>query len=235
MFVMTKLSFLLLVLLSLCVSYTTSFSIGGDTLLVGQSLSANQTLISQGSIFELGFFKPGASSNIYLGVWYKNCAEKITVWVANRESPLNDPASLKLELSPDGYLVLLTNFTKTVWSTTPTSSMPKSTAEAELSDARCRLDCIRICSCVAYAYNNSGCFLWEGALINLQEAGIAVGGRTGADIYIRLSASELQHQIASGSPRIGVYCETVLDSVREVLDFLVVSSVLDSEIGKRSL
>ncbi|CAK7340553.1 unnamed protein product [Dovyalis caffra] len=79
-----------------------------------------------------------------------------------------------------------------------------SKASHESSDAGCRLDCIRNCSCMAYAYNNSGCFLWEGALINLQQAGIAGGGRTGADIYIRLSASELQHQIGSGSPLIVV-------------------------------
>ncbi|KAL3591103.1 hypothetical protein D5086_009743, partial [Populus alba] len=106
----------------------TCFSIGDDTLLVGQSLSANQTLISQNGIFELGFFKPGASLSIYLGIWYKSFADKMIVWVANRESPLNNPASSKLELSPDGILVLQTNFTKTVWSTALASSMPNNKA-----------------------------------------------------------------------------------------------------------
>ncbi|XP_011039073.1 PREDICTED: G-type lectin S-receptor-like serine/threonine-protein kinase At2g19130, partial [Populus euphratica] len=57
------------------------------------------------------------------------------VWVANRESPSNDPASSKLELSADGNLVLLTNFTKTIWSTALASSMSNtSTAEAVLLD-----------------------------------------------------------------------------------------------------
>ncbi|KAJ6995880.1 G-type lectin S-receptor-like serine/threonine-protein kinase [Populus alba x Populus x berolinensis] len=106
-----------------------------DTLLVGQSLSASQTLISQNGTFELGFFKRGTSVNIYLGIWYKNFADKIYVWVANRESPSNDPASSKLELSADGNLVLLTNVTKTIWSTAPASSMSNtSTAEAVLLD-----------------------------------------------------------------------------------------------------
>jgi hypothetical protein len=82
--------------------------------LVGQSLSANQTLISQNGIFELGFFKPAASLSIYLGIWYKNFANKTIVWVANRESPSNNPASSKLELLSDGNLVLLKNFTETV-------------------------------------------------------------------------------------------------------------------------
>jgi hypothetical protein len=135
MCVITKPSFWFFVLLLLFVSHWNCFSIEGDTLLIGQSLSASQTLISQNGIFELGFFKPGASLNIYLGIWYKNSADKMIVWVANRESPLNNPASSKLELSPDGILVLLTNFTKTVWSTAHASSMPNnSTAQAALLD-----------------------------------------------------------------------------------------------------
>jgi hypothetical protein len=103
--------------------------------LVGQSLSARETLISQNGTFELGFFKPGTSVNIYLGIWYKNFENKMIVWVANRESPSNDPASSKLELSADGNLVLLTNFSKTIWSTALASSMSNtSTAEAVLLD-----------------------------------------------------------------------------------------------------
>ena len=61
MCVKTKPCFWLFVLLLLFVYHRTCYSIGDDTLLVGQSLSANQTLISQNGIFELGFFKPGAS------------------------------------------------------------------------------------------------------------------------------------------------------------------------------
>jgi len=123
------------VLLLLFVYHRTCFSIGDDTLLVGQSLSANQTLISQNGIFELGFFKPAASLSIYLGIWYKNFANKTIAWVANRESPSNNPASSKLELLSDGNLVLLKNFTETVWSTALASSVPNtSKAEAVILD-----------------------------------------------------------------------------------------------------
>jgi hypothetical protein len=135
MCVQTKPRFLLFVLFLLFVSHRTCFSIVGDTLLVGQSLSARETLISQNGTFELGFFKPGTSVSIYLGIWYKNFENKMIVWVANRESPSNDPASSKLELSADGNLVLLTNFSKTIWSTALASSMSNtSTAEAVLLD-----------------------------------------------------------------------------------------------------
>jgi len=74
----------------------------------------------------------------------------------------------------------------------------------KVSAERCRLDCMEICSCVAYAYNyNSGCSLWEGDLINLQHSGVA-DGRAGAEIYIRLAASEHELQIGNGSTRTGM-------------------------------
>ncbi|KAG5244699.1 G-type lectin S-receptor serine/threonine-protein kinase [Salix suchowensis] len=60
----------------------------------------------------------------------------------------------------------------------------------KVSAGRCRLDCMEKCSCMAYAYNNNnGCSFWEGDLIDLQQSGIS-GGRAGAEIYIRLAASE---------------------------------------------
>ncbi|GLT64153.1 hypothetical protein SLA2020_366630 [Shorea laevis] len=46
------------------------------------------------------------------------------------------------------------------------------------------------CTCTAYAYNSSGCMIWEGALLNLQQ--LSDGGKTGQDIYLRLAADERQ-------------------------------------------
>ncbi|GLT71531.1 hypothetical protein SLA2020_435430 [Shorea laevis] len=64
------------------------FSIAGDSLSAGHSLSFSkrETLLSQGGTFELGFFKPGTSSNIYLGIWYKRFVPKEVVWVANKRT-----------------------------------------------------------------------------------------------------------------------------------------------------
>ncbi|KAB5556152.1 hypothetical protein DKX38_007061 [Salix brachista] len=135
MCVKTKPCFWLFVLLWLFVYHRTCFSIGADTILASQSLSVSQTLLSQNRIFELGFFRPGTSHNIYLGIWHRNFGNNAIVWVANRESPSNNPASLKLELLSDGNLVLLKNVTKTVWSTALASSMPNTTkAEAVILD-----------------------------------------------------------------------------------------------------
>ncbi|KAJ6306003.1 hypothetical protein OIU78_021351 [Salix suchowensis] len=69
----------------------------------------------------------------------------------------------------------------------------------KVSAGRCRLDCIEKCSCMAYTYNNyNGCSLCEGDLINLRQSG-AADGRAGAEIYIRLAASEPELQIGGNN------------------------------------
>ena len=35
-----------------------------------QSISGDQTIVSAGGMFELGFFKPDQISNYYIGIWY---------------------------------------------------------------------------------------------------------------------------------------------------------------------
>lgn len=63
---------------------------GSDTLLVGQTLFFNQTIVSKGGIFELGFFSPPNSTNYYLGIWYYNKTVPLqtVVWVFNRDTPI---------------------------------------------------------------------------------------------------------------------------------------------------
>lgn len=55
------------------------------------------------------------------------------------------------------------------------------------SSQDCQVACLSNCSCNAYTYNSSGCFVWYGNLINLQE-----GGNGGGTLFLRLAASELQ-------------------------------------------
>lgn len=61
---------------------------GSDTLLPGQSLFTNQTLVSKGGKFELGFFNSGNSTNYYIGIWYKHIPVRTVVWVYNRDDPI---------------------------------------------------------------------------------------------------------------------------------------------------
>uniref|UniRef100_A0A803MG13 non-specific serine/threonine protein kinase n=1 Tax=Chenopodium quinoa TaxID=63459 RepID=A0A803MG13_CHEQI len=53
--------------------------------------TSNNTIVSPGGVFELGFFSPdGNNGNTrYLGIWYcSHSNPKVIVWVANRDKPL---------------------------------------------------------------------------------------------------------------------------------------------------
>lgn len=82
----------------------------------------------------MGFFKPGASSNFYIGMWYKQLSQTI-LWVANREKPVLDKNSSVLKIS-NGNLILLDGNNQTpVWSTGLNSSTSSVSAlEAVLLD-----------------------------------------------------------------------------------------------------
>ncbi|RWW03931.1 hypothetical protein GW17_00032877 [Ensete ventricosum] len=65
------------------------------------------------------------------------------------------------------------------------------------SEEACEVGCLSNCSCTAYSYNSSGCSVWYGDLVHLQEqytesdAGI---------LYLRLAASELPSSSSSKGP-----------------------------------
>ncbi|GKV21444.1 hypothetical protein SLEP1_g31424 [Rubroshorea leprosula] len=91
-------------------------SSGTDTISGNQSLSGDQTIVSSGGVFELGFFKPGHSPKYYIGIWYKKVSKKTIVWVANREKPVRNANSSVLRIS-DGNLVLFNEFQLPIRST----------------------------------------------------------------------------------------------------------------------
>ena len=71
-----------------------------------------ETLVSADGIFQLGFF--GKSKGRHLGIWYTFSTDTV-VWVANRETPVNDSSGV-LKLTGQGILVLLNSSNSTVWS-----------------------------------------------------------------------------------------------------------------------
>ncbi|XP_050384051.1 G-type lectin S-receptor-like serine/threonine-protein kinase At4g27290 [Argentina anserina] len=96
---------------------------GADTITANQSLSGDHTIVSAGGKFELGFFKPGNSSNYYIGMWYYKTLVSLQtiVWVANREQPVSDRFSSELRIS-DGNLVLFNESKLPIWSTEVSST-----------------------------------------------------------------------------------------------------------------
>lgn len=118
-------SFQFLSLLYLCFCLNTHLSYGADTISANQSLSGDQTIISSGGRFKLGFFKPGNSSNYYIGMWYEKVVKQTAVWVANREKPVLDKNSAELKIL-DGNLVLVDGSRTPIWSTNISSSKSNS-------------------------------------------------------------------------------------------------------------
>lgn len=97
------------------ISLFPKISIAADSITAAQSMNDSQTLVSSGQKFELGFFTTGSSGDQYLGIWYKNIPSKTIVWVANRDSPLQNSSGI-LTFNNDGKLVLLNQSRSIIWS-----------------------------------------------------------------------------------------------------------------------
>ncbi|TMW89501.1 hypothetical protein EJD97_017093, partial [Solanum chilense] len=109
-----------------------SLSLGGDTISVNVSVSSDQTIMSSGGNFELGFFRPGDSRSYYIGIWYKKLYPQEVVWVANRDKPL-DSADANLIISR-GNLVLVDRLQNSIWSALAGNISPNISVTALLRD-----------------------------------------------------------------------------------------------------
>jgi hypothetical protein len=93
------------------------FCISLDTISPNQPVKDGDILVSKGKTFALGFFSPGNSGRHYVGIWYNKVPERTVVWVANRDSPLNDTSGV-LSINGHGNLVLNgQNRSAPIWST----------------------------------------------------------------------------------------------------------------------
>ncbi|WOG90564.1 hypothetical protein DCAR_0309808 [Daucus carota subsp. sativus] len=92
-----------------------------DILSANQIIENTETIVSASGEFELGFFSPGSSKNLYLSIRYKK-AGGIIVWVANTETPLTD-ASGTLAFSSKGTLEIINGTNSTIWSSNSSKSL----------------------------------------------------------------------------------------------------------------
>ncbi|XP_019159616.1 PREDICTED: G-type lectin S-receptor-like serine/threonine-protein kinase At4g27290 [Ipomoea nil] len=124
----------LLILISLS---NTPLSHGAETISGKKYLTQTTTISSLNGRFELGFFRPGESSNYYVGIWYKNITPQTVVWVANRVAPVPSAAitAAKLRIL-DGNLVIVDGAQNLVWSTniTAAAGVKRSSVVATLGD-----------------------------------------------------------------------------------------------------
>ncbi|KAG4975014.1 hypothetical protein JHK87_031835 [Glycine soja] len=77
--------------------------------------SSTSTLVSAGVITEMGFFSPGNSTRRYLAIWYTNASSYTVVWVANRNTPLQNNSGV-LKLNEKGIRELLSATNGAIWS-----------------------------------------------------------------------------------------------------------------------
>ncbi|CAI8616049.1 unnamed protein product [Vicia faba] len=73
--------------------------------------------------------------------------------------------------------------------------------EAGLSE-QCESTCLSNCSCTAYAYNSSGCFIWRGELLNLQQ--LSQDDSNGQTLFLKLAASEFHDSKSNKGTTIGI-------------------------------
>ncbi|KAL7594154.1 hypothetical protein Lser_V15G32165 [Lactuca serriola] len=101
-------------------------SVAIDTITPTQPLTMNQTLVSNGQVFELGFFN--TSNNFYIGIWYNQIQPRTIVWVANRDTPINSSTG-KLTIIDNGNLMLVDKADTAVWSSNQSTPMVKTVAQ----------------------------------------------------------------------------------------------------------
>ncbi|KAL3851245.1 hypothetical protein ACJIZ3_013127 [Penstemon smallii] len=100
----------------ICVFFIISLTTSINLITPTQFLTGNQTLLSAGEQFELGFFTPGNTNNYYIGIWYKQIDVRTFVWVANRDKPLRNSTGILRISSDDNNLVITDSTGNTLWS-----------------------------------------------------------------------------------------------------------------------
>ncbi|MCL7033658.1 hypothetical protein MKW94_014829, partial [Papaver nudicaule] len=115
-----------------------------------------QTVVSSRGNYRLGFFSLGNNStNRYAGIWFNNIPGPTTVWVANRDKPLND-SSGELKIADDGNLVVLDGRKNILWSSSVSNITFANTA-AELLDT----GNLVLREMTSHSNSSSGRILWE--------------------------------------------------------------------------
>ncbi|KAH6835577.1 hypothetical protein C2S53_003119 [Perilla frutescens var. hirtella] len=106
--------------LFLSISFVSCWADLTDTLFHNQTIAIGQNLVSESQVFELGFFRPGISGNVFLGIWYKATPD-IVVWVANRNNPITTPSQEEVvfAISKNGSLAISSTGGSVIWSTNP--------------------------------------------------------------------------------------------------------------------
>ncbi|RDX66573.1 G-type lectin S-receptor-like serine/threonine-protein kinase, partial [Mucuna pruriens] len=85
------------------------------TITPNHSIQYDDTLVSASGTFEAGFFSFGSPQRQYFGIRYKSISPGTIVWVANRDTPVQN-STIVLKLTDQGALVIIDGLKGQIWS-----------------------------------------------------------------------------------------------------------------------
>ncbi|GAU41730.1 hypothetical protein TSUD_349910 [Trifolium subterraneum] len=94
------------------------------TIARNQFMQYGDKLVSAAGVFEAGFFDFGDPQRQYFGIWYKRISQRTYVWVANRNTPLQNSTAM-LKLNDQGSLVILDGSKGIIWSSNSSINVVK--------------------------------------------------------------------------------------------------------------
>ncbi|CAF2051355.1 BnaA09g47650D [Brassica napus] len=126
---------IVLLLLAAFSCFSVRLSFGEDRITFSTSIKDSETLLSNNGIFRFGFFTPVTSTGHlrYVGIWYDKVPVQTVVWVANKDTPINNTSGV-VSISEDGNLVVKGGQNRHVWSTNVTASVSPNTTWVQLMD-----------------------------------------------------------------------------------------------------
>ncbi|XP_072969586.1 putative G-type lectin S-receptor-like serine/threonine-protein kinase At1g61610 isoform X1 [Typha angustifolia] len=116
-----SLLYITILLLSPLLSTHILFCASEDRLTPDKPIYINDTIVSNGRAFALGFFSPtNSTTNLYLGIWY-NIPQQTIIWVANRENPIKDSSAV-VRISKDSNIVVIDSKARVIWTSNVSSN-----------------------------------------------------------------------------------------------------------------
>ncbi|CAI0550336.1 unnamed protein product [Linum tenue] len=205
----------MLVIIFTCLSLKTHICLADSNRITqNQSLSGNQTIVSAGSVFEMGFVKLGNSTNYYLGIWVSSSASENddgTLWqsfdtfLPGTEIRRNKMTGF-VPKSRDDYISNVYNGggirEAYLQCGNPCDGLKSSDGfitgyavsisrwgtqayESVGNVRQCESVCLNRCSCNAYAYEGSRCSVWSGDVFDIHKVSV---DPVGLPIYLRVTA-----------------------------------------------
>ncbi|KAK7389404.1 hypothetical protein VNO78_24419 [Psophocarpus tetragonolobus] len=126
---LTHNNYLLIFLLIFC-GFNSGVRSVNDTITSTRIIRDPATITSNNGNFKLGFFSPENSTHRYVAIWY--LTQSYTIWIANRDQPLNDSSGV-FRIHKDGNLVVVNAQNSVIWSTNVSTSATNTSAQLDNS------------------------------------------------------------------------------------------------------